>query len=485
MPLLGGGMEIYMKVRLFNEIYSYGDKFAAISSEVSIKYWELAKICDEVEKLMIGKNMVFHICSNSIGAFVGYVAFINSSQVPLMLNNDVEQEVFDNLMNTYEPQYLFLPKENYSRYGEFTRLMEIFDYVLLKTNYNKYNTLNNELALLLSTSGSTGSPKFVRQSYKNIRTNAESIVKYLELDDSERPITALPMNYTYGLSIINSHLIVGATILLTNKGILQKEFWDFFKKERATSFGGVPYMYQMLKRIGFTKMNLPSLRTITQAGGGLSIELHRYFAEYAQKSNIKFFVMYGQTEATARMTYLPYKKVGKKCGSIGIAIPGGKAILVDESGNEIKDVNAIGELVYSGANVTLGYAESIHDLSRGDERNGILFTGDIARMDEDGYYYIVGRKKRILKMFGIRVNLDDVERMIKCEFYNIDCCCCGKDDELCIFVINDNIVIQNKVRDFVAKRTKINDAMIYVKYINSIPRSDSGKVLYGMLDKLH
>ena len=253
--------------------------------------------------------------------------------------------------------------------------------MLLRTGYVKDCLLYGELGLLLTTSGSTGSPKFVRQSYTNILDNARSIVTYLELDETERPITTLPMNYTYGLSIINSHLLVGASILVTDKTLMEKEFWSFFKESKATSFGGVPYTYEMLDKLRFYRMELPSLRTMTQAGGKILPELHEKFAKYAKEQGKRFVVMYGQCEATARMGYLPYEKAVEKKGSMGIVIPGGKFRLIDVNGKEITDPYITGELVYEGKNVTLGYAECKDDLGKGDERGGILETGDMAQFE--------------------------------------------------------------------------------------------------------
>ena len=336
--------------------------------------------------------------------------------------------------------------------------------------------------MCLTTSGSTGSPKFVRQSYTNILDNAQSIVKYLELDESERPITTLPMNYTYGLSIINSHLLAGATILVTEKTLMQKEFWSFFREEEATSFGGVPYTYEMLDKLRFYRMNLPSLRTMTQAGGKILPELHEKFANYAKEHGKRFVVMYGQCEATARMGYLPYEKAVEKKGSMGIAIPGGKFYLIDVNGKEVTTPNVTGELVYEGRNVTLGYAECGDDLAKGDERNGILETGDMAQFDEDGYYYIVGRKKRFLKIYGNRVNLDEVDRLIKGAF-EIEAASVGVDDHMYIFVTDEKY--REPVKSYIAGKTRLNPAAFKVLFIDEIPKNDSGKTLYKELSKYY
>ena len=281
--------------------------------------------------------------------------------------------------------------------------------------------MHDDLALLLTTSGSVGSPKFVRQSYKNIAANTASIVEYLHLDTAERAITSLPMNYTFGISVINSHLMVGATLVLSPYTIMQREFWTLMSEQKVTSLSGVPYTYEMLDKLRFMRRDLPDLHTLTQAGGKLSPELHQKFAEYAQAQGKSFVVMYGQTEATARMSYLPPELSLTKVGSMGIAVPGGKFSLIDADNQQIIEPGVVGELVYEGDNVTLGYAQSRGDLAKGDEFGGRLLTGDMARFDEDGFFYVVGRKKRFLKIFGNRVNLDETERLIKSHFCDLDC----------------------------------------------------------------
>ena len=291
------------------------------------------------------------------------------------------------------------------------------------------------------------------------------------------------MNYTYGLSIINSHLLVGATLLVTDKSLMQKEFWEFFEKQQATSFGGVPYTYEILDKLRFTRMELSSLRTMTQAGGKLTTELHAKFAEYAAQNGKKFVVMYGQCEATARMGYLPANMAVEKCGSMGIAIPGGKFTLIDVDGKPVQEVGKTGELVYEGPNVTLGYAECGDDLRLGDEHGRILYTGDMAQYDKDGYFYIVGRKKRFLKIYGNRVNLDEVDRLIKGAFDGIDCASAGVDDHLYIFITEESKA--KDVKNFVVQKTGLNQAAYQMVVIDQIPKNDAGKTLYRELEKYY
>lgn len=449
----------------------------------SMTYGELAEEGGRIAAAVGKRCLVFSLCTNSMGSIVGYVSFINAGIVPVLLNAHLEKELLQHLLTTYQPSCLWLPDEQADGFDGMEKVYSCYGYCLLGTPYNKEYPLFSELALLLTTSGSTGSQKLVRQSYANIKVNAESIAQYLNLDETERPITTLPMNYTYGLSIINSHLLVGATLLVTDKSLTQKEFWQFFRAQEATSFGGVPYTYEMLDRMRFQRMDLPSLRTMTQAGGKLVPELHKKFAEYAAENGKQFVVMYGQCEATARMGYLPADMAIEKCGSMGSAIPGGTFHLIDEEGRAVTKPHMTGELVYEGPNVTLGYAECGADLVKDDERHGILETGDMAQFDEDGYYYIVGRKKRFLKIYGNRVNLDEIDRMVKGRFGQIDFASAGVDDHMYLFVTDDSVA--ETIKKFVVTRTGLNPVAFKTVVIHEIPKNDSGKTLFAELRKYY
>lgn len=465
------------------DIESYGSRVALIEDDGrTITYGELSIFVDDIKRTTETRRLVFVLCSNTIGSVIGYVSFVNCGIVPVMISANMEENLLNALIGAYEPSYLWIPSEQKDRFSDIDIVLEKYGYYLLKAKKTDTIILYDKLALLLTTSGSTGSPKFVRQSYDNIKANTESIIEYLHLDSSERPITTLPMNYTYGLSIINTHLYVGATILLTDKTLMQKDFWKFFKEQEATSFGGVPYTYEMLDKLRFFRMNLPYLRTMTQAGGKLTPELHEKFAKYAADSGKKFIVMYGQCEATARMGYLPADKAVEKKGSMGVAIPGGKFKLINAEGNEIHTPYTTGELVYEGANVTLGYAEQASDLVKGDERNGVLETGDMAQYDEEGYYYIVGRKKRFLKIYGNRVNLDEMDRLIKGKF-EIEVACAGVDDRMFIFLTDEILAVD--VKDYVSKTTKLNPVAFKTVVIDEIPKNDSGKTKYTDLEKYY
>ena len=425
--------------------------------------------------------LVFNLCSNVMGSLVGYASFLNGGIVPAMLKQDLDEDLLADLYAQYRPAYIWTALTDKERpiFVGLPVVYEAYGYVLLRTPFGLATQLYPELALLLTTSGSTGSPKFVRQSYKNIQANTDSIVEYLQLDAQERPVTNLPMNYTYGISVLNTHLAVGATLLLTDKTMMQRDFWSFCREQHATSLAGVPYTYEMLKRLRFMRMDLPDLHTLTQAGGKLLPELHQEFAAFAQSRQIKFVVMYGACEATARMGWLPPDKALMKTGSMGIAIPGGRFELLDAQDEVITQPDVVGELVYYGDNVTLGYATSAADLVKGDERQGRYPTGDMARRDADGYYYIVGRKKRFLKLYGNRVNLDDCERLLKAAFTEVDVVCGGVDDKLYIFSTDEQQLPQ--MRRYLSSKTGLNQAAFRTVFLSQIPHNESGKTLYKEL----
>ena len=458
---------------IFDKIQNFGDSTALVNAEgIRISYSELVMYADRMAEHIGKRCVIFIMCRNSIESVVGYVGALRNGIVPVMLSHDIDDELFKTLYKAYQPSFIWgerqIEGEAVYNYG---------NYNLYACNENTVYAVNSELVLLLTTSGSTGSPKLVRQSGLNLTSNTESIVKYLGIVSDDRAITTLPMNYTYGLSIINTHLYVGASVILTEATLMDKKFWNLLRDEKATTFGGVPYIYEMLKKLRFSRMDLPSLRYITQAGGKLSKELAEEFYDICVDKNIKMIIMYGQTEATARMSYLPWEDASAKAGSIGIAIPGGRFELIDANENIINEPDVTGELVYYGDNVTLGYAENKDDLVKADENAKVLHTGDMAKVDNDGFYYIVGRKKRFLKLFGNRVNLDEVENLLKKEGYeNV---CVGTDDHMRIYITDESKTAQ--VREYIINHTGISNGGFSIHYIEEIPRNESGKVLYSSL----
>ena len=464
----------------FNDLENFSSNIAIITEHSEhISYENLLNLADDIGNNIRNRSLIFIVCKNSYHSLAGYIGFLRAKAVVGLINDSMDAFLLKDLLDSYKPEFVFLPSDKVDININWTKVNSYDSYTLLKTDYIINYTLYPDLALLMTTSGSTGSQKFVRQSYKNIDSNTDSISKYLEIKSTDRPISTMPMSYTFMLSIINSHLYKGASIVLTEATLMEKRFWQLIKFLHVTTFSGVPYTYEMLKKLRFEKMDLPSLQYLTQAGGKLSLDLSKEFAEVCWKKGIKFFVMYGQTEGTARMSYLPWNYSRSKAGSIGVAIPGGQFWLVDNEGNEIPKAETMGELVYKGDNVTLGYAENCFDLNKGDENNGILRTGDLAKLDEDGFYYITGRKKRFLKMYGNRVNLNEVEELIKAKGF--DCVCAGVDDNMKIFITE--LEHKERIRNYVTECTGINRSGFTIIHISEIPRNESGKVLYKALSE--
>ena len=406
----------------------------------------------------------------------GYVSFVNNDNATLMLDAHIEHDAFENLFDTYRPRYVWAPEGFEAQKGGNCIFVER-EYSLWEFLEN-VTPINEKLSVLLTTSGSTGSPKLVRLSKENLQSNALSIIEYLHITEEERPITSLPMYYSFGLSIINSHLLSGATLLLTTASYIEREFWEFANENSFTSFSGVPYTFEIMKKLKLWKQPMPTLRTLTQAGGKLSNELLQFFIEKYEPKGVKFYLMYGQTEATARMSYLEPEYGMTKLGSIGKGIPGGTFSLTDDDGRVIEAANEIGELVYEGANVSLGYAECVADLMEDDENHGVLYTGDLAYRDADGFYFIAGRKKRFLKLFGNRISLDYVETLLKPLLK--ECVCVGNDSKLIVYT-TDSEYDEDAVIDAIVERTKIIRSVFSVRHIDVIPRSESGKIFYKEL----
>ncbi len=438
-----------------------------------LTYKELQAEVDSMKGYLHPDKLAFCLCSNTIPAVIGYIAFIQKGVATVMLDAEKDADLLNNLLTIYRPNYIWAPKGKVS--GKV--LLNYQHYVMIEYSIDHIE-IHPDLALLLTTSGSTGSPKLVRLTQKNLRSNADSIAEYLHITEKEKPITSLPMYYSYGMSVINSHFVKGATLLLTQKTVLEKEFWDFARSERATSIAGVPYTYEMLKRLRFFRMDLPDLNTMIQAGGKLNAQIAKEYIDFAKEKGKEFIIMYGQTEAAPRMSYLPFEDASNKYASIGIPIPGGILSIRDDNDNEILSPNVDGELVYIGENVCMGYAETPSDLIKGDENHGILHTGDIARKDADGFYYITGRKKRFVKVWGNRVNLDAIEQLVKP--ISADCACVGIDDAITVFITVDSLA--NKVKTLLAEKTGLNIRAFKVKFLPGIPKKPSGKIDYSQLN---
>ena len=399
-------------------------------------------ICDEVKERTFCILPVENIASDALEVMA---TLASGRIVPLIVNKNIDEALMAHLQHTYE---------------------------------NVGHAIHEQLSHMIPTSGSTGSPKLVRHCYDNIEAAGLNISTFFELKETDRPLMVLPLYYTMGLSMLFSHLRVGATVLLTGRNMTDPVFWKFLKEEKATSFTGVPYSFQILNLMRFFRMDLPHLELLTQGGGKMERNLNLKFAEWCRDNGKRWIATYGQSECTARMAYLPVKWAVEKAGSIGIAVPNGELSLIDAEGNVVTTPHTDGEMCYRGKNVTMGYATCAEDLLKGDERHGFIRTGDLAYFDEDGCYYIVGRIGRFLKLFGMRVGLDECEQIIA-SGCRIESACVGTDEKMIVYITDP--VRKQEVKDMLVARTHIVATSFEVRVIPEIPKNETGKKMCSKL----
>jgi acyl-CoA synthetase (AMP-forming)/AMP-acid ligase II len=420
-------------------------------------------------------GVVFQFTGNSPAAVASYLACLGE-RLPLGLG-EPDPELRSRVINVYKPTAVVLPKGDTAS-DEYTASCNLAggDLVLWVRKTGAYSVVPHpDLALLLATSGSTGDAKFVRLSRANLTANAKSIAAYLALGTEENAIQSLPFYYSYGLSILNSHLAAGAALTLTPHSFMRPEFWSAVDEFRCTSFAGVPYMYETLNRLKISPAARPSIRTITQAGGHLRVDLVKQLHDAIDRKGGRLFVMYGQTEATARMSYLPPARLAEKAGSIGIAIPNGRFWL-----EPAEDAPTQHQLYYQGPNVMMGYATVPADLARGDEMGGVLPTGDLAECDGEGFFRITGRLARFAKLFGKRINLASVESEIEVRFPNRAACIDG-GDSLRIVLERADRQDTDAVRSHLAALLGVPPLAIKVTVVDQLPLTSSGKKDYKAL----
>lgn len=468
-----------MSERIWN-FTSFGDK-AALRDEYgrTVSYRELTSLSAQAEKWATENRLVMMLCRNTLGALASYAALIESGCAVMPLSASLPESQRQTIMNAYRPGFLLIPQDAQSAFLRLHQEAEIYDYCLLRTNYENPFPVHPELGLLLSTSGSTGGVKFVRQSRTNILSNARVLADGMDVIGEDRTITGLPLQYTYGLSVTAANLLRGATMIVTDQTVMDEAFWDLFESEEVTAFHAVPSTWAMLHQLGFFGEDFPHLRVMTQAGGKLSNELQRYYASYARQYNKRFVIMYGQSEATAAITILPPEKALEKIGSAGYPVPGVSVTLVDEERRLIEAPGIQGELICHGKNVAMGYALRGEDLIRGAEWGETLPTGDLAVREEDGAYRITGRLKRCIKVSGHRISLDDLDEKIM-DHLQILSATVGSDDHPVIYVRSPEEAAE--VESWIPKEFSLLRLAFRTRVIDDFPRNEGGKILYSQLN---
>jgi acyl-CoA synthetase (AMP-forming)/AMP-acid ligase II len=350
----------------------------------------------EAERLSGTRQLVLIAAENTVDWLVTYLAALSRGHVVLLAPGDRPEHV-EGLARLYRPGTVVQRRDS--------------GWTMRAQDDPPEHDLHPDLALLLPTSGSTGSPKLVRLSHDNLDSNASAIVQALALSDRDRAMATLPVHYSYGLSVVHSHLTCGGSLVLSDYSVVDPCYWELVRQSGATGLSGVPHTYELLERVGVGELDLPGLRTLTQAGGALPLATAARFRALAAERGWRFSTMYGQTEATARMAVLPPALATTHPDAVGVAVPGGafRVEPLDDQGAGTPGLDGVGELVYTGPNVMLGYASSPADLALGRTVHE-LRTGDLGTVDSEGVVRVVGRRSRFAKVLGLRLDLDHLER---------------------------------------------------------------------------
>jgi len=432
-----------------------------------ISYEELSDFSNLIKKKINKNNLIIFLIDNSTESLMFYYGLINHDVCMLLLESNTDQNNLEKFIKEYNPKYILTSNQNkkvvknYSIKDQINNFL-IYEYIQKKINYD----LNNNLKLLLTTSGTSGTPKCVKISKKNLESNTISIINYLNLTKKDKTITTLPPSYSYGLSILNTHFYVGGSIIANSFSLYQKQFWELIDRNNISNINGVPFFYEILNKIGIKKIK--GLKFLTQAGGNLEDKLFKDIINYLEKTKINLFLMYGQTEASPRISYCKINKHNSKNfdkPSIGKAILGGKIFLKDENGLYIKKSYKKGEIIYEGSNIFCGYSKNFKDLYKL-EKNKKLSTGDIAYYDQNKNYFIVGRKNRIAKLYGVRYDLNEIEKDIKRQSGKLT---------ICLNIKNKIIILSEKEID-IKRIDKIPPNCLILKKLNNFPRLTNGKV---------
>lgn len=425
--------------------------FLVGNEEITYKEFhnEIFKLASWIRKEVgTGKNIII-LSVNNLFMLKTYLAIIKSENICIPLDPKIEKDNFDYIAGLTEPSIIMLTDDILKR-------LPLSDYRCVLPSdisgiedYNEsdfnYDTDSEECAEIIFTSGSTGEPKGVMISHKNLIANTSSIVEYLELTSDDRMLVVLPFYYCYGLSLLHTHLRIGGSIVFNNSFIFLGKVINDLEEYKCTGFAGIPSHFQILLRKSdtFKQTTFPNLKYVTQAGGKLATIFMDEFRE--AHPEIKFIVMYGQTEATARLSWLPPDLYKKRKGSMGKGIPGVTLKVVNEKGKKIKP-GEIGEVIAQGDNVMMGY---FHDEegTKKTIRNGWLHTGDLGTVDEDDYIYLTARSKEIIKVRGKRVSPKEIEAVILEIPGVIDCTIFSIEDEIEGEKLKASVVVRKDYKD--------------------------------------
>jgi long-chain acyl-CoA synthetase len=474
-----------------NTVASNAPAIVDPSGDVSYTY---ERWCDVVtvvgdalrDPLGEGRGLVMVFANVSAESLIAIHAGLASEHVVAVTNAEVCGPRREALLNAYQPDAVAEPETtdcstDYARLG----YRPITDPgvpglgIWVRERAPVTTSVHPDLSLMLSTSGSTGSPKYVRLARKSVLHNAGAIRQGLDLKAGDVGLANLPFAYTYGLSILLSHLSAGAALGIANVGVLDSEFLDVCRRMGCTSIAGVPFSYVSIRRFRVAIDSLPALRQCTQSGSKMAEDDVRYFIDLLEKSGKTFRKMYGMTEATARITIMPVDASEEKLGSVGLPVADTRISIEPWRYEGVELGDESGQILVSGPGVMMGYASRRADLSRGDELKGVLRTGDLGRLDEDGYLFIEGRSGRFAKVFGTRIDLDQIQAVFA---QGSAAVVEGGEDKVLVAVeSNEEYEDPETVRQKILDEFGLPALSVRVTFVERLPRTTSGKVDYASL----
>ena len=432
------------------------------------------------------KRLVFLLSGVNSETIVGLLAAAAAGHATALIDPSLSEHLMTGLIESYQPDLILgargaiekLPDIGKANAGSSPSRAGAVEWIA-KERGSSFLPIDPALQILLSTSGTTGSQKYVRLSRDAVGANARQIARALAIDERSVGVAHLPLHYSYGLSVVTSHLTSGGRLCLVNDSITSQSFWSKIGSVGGSHFPGVPFHYVALARLG-PGLVPDSVKTFTQAGGALDLRVQTKIREWAAQRGGQFFVMYGQTEASPRMATLRHEDHSRKAGSVGVALAGGRFSIVDENGAPLP-AEAVGTVVYEGPNVMLGYAMSRADLGKGDEMNGRLETGDLGRLDAEGFLYLTGRTKRFAKIAGYRLGLDEIEQEL---FAVCPVACLDLGEKIAVAHEQEqDAALKARVREL-ADTYKVPSSSFALRKIAQIPRAASGKIDYARLKDL-
>lgn len=457
--------------RIIKEEVLQSDNIAILDDKGSkFTYKELGKRAKELGKYVEERGFLFVLCDRNIETFEFLYEILYLNRVPLLLSADIFGELLDNLIAIYHPQYIYCDK-SHEIAGKYQSVMEMNKHTLMATGEER-PVIHRDIAVLLSTSGTTGSPKLVKLSYRNLYKNAENACTYLEIRSGQKGMAPLLPSFVYGLNICIWHWYCGATLCTTEELVFSKGFEEFYRKERINNFAGTPYIFEMLQKVQFWDSEKITYLHRAMAAGSKMPE--KELSDMVSVMKGKFWVLYGQTECTGVVTAANFTADDIRTDKVGFPIGRTKAAVVPAT-QEL--------LIRSRDIISLGYADRFGHLASGIEEEE-LHTGDVASIDDTGCIYLKGRITRYVKILGKRVSMDDIENYLKNKNPDIEFACVGVEDSLFIFHTSHIEKIDKEMVRLLGRNMNIPGKFVYCLYLEKIPRNNSGKILYAKLEKL-